>query len=77
MARFKGVGDRSAAEALNGTELFVDRAALPAELDEEEFYHADLVGLAVVDEHGERDRQGQPRCRISAPATFWRSTGRA
>ena len=52
VARFKGVSDRNAAEALTGTELFVDRAALPAELDDEEFYHADLVGLSVVDEHG-------------------------
>ena len=29
VVRFKGIGDRSAAEALTGTELFVDRAALP------------------------------------------------
>jgi 16S rRNA processing protein RimM len=54
VARLKGVGDRNAAEALNGTELFVERAALPDELDEEEFYHADLVGMDVEDEHGER-----------------------
>ena len=52
VVRFKGVGDRSAAEALTGTELFVDRAALAADLDDEEFYHADLVGLSVVDEQG-------------------------
>ena len=52
VARFKGVGDRSAAEALTGTELFVDRAVLAADLDDEEFYHADLVGLSVVDEQG-------------------------
>jgi 16S rRNA processing protein RimM len=52
VVRFKGVGDRSAAEALTGTELFVERAALSAALDDEEFYHADLVGLSVVDEHG-------------------------
>ena len=52
VVRFKGVGDRSAAEALTGTELFVDRAALATDLDDEEFYHADLVGLSVVDERG-------------------------
>ena len=52
VVRFKGVGDRSAAEALTGTELFVDRAALATDLDDEEFYHADLVGLSVVDEGG-------------------------
>lgn len=51
VVRFKGVSDRNAAEALAGTELFIDRAALPEE-DEDEFYHADLVGLAVKDETG-------------------------
>lgn len=52
VARFAEVTDRNAAEALNGTALFVDRAALPAELDEEEYYHADLIGLAAIDETG-------------------------
>ena len=54
VARLKGVDDRSAAEALNGTELFIERATLPEELEEEEFYHADLVGMDVLDERGER-----------------------
>lgn len=53
VVRFKGVTTREQAEALNGVELFIDRAALPEELDEEEFYHADLVGLAAEDEAGE------------------------
>ena len=53
VVRFKGVSDRNAAEALTGTELFVERAALSADVDDEdEFYHADLVGLSVVDENG-------------------------
>lgn len=52
VVRFKGVRDRTAAERLTGTELFVDRSALPPEEEEEEFYHADLVGLAVRDEDG-------------------------
>ncbi|MEP5358677.1 MAG: ribosome maturation factor RimM [Nitratireductor sp.] len=52
VARFKGISDRSAAEALNGTALFVDRGALPDDLEEEEFYHADLVGLDAVDREG-------------------------
>jgi 16S rRNA processing protein RimM len=52
VVRFKGVDDRTAAEALNGTDLFVDRSALPADLAEDEFYHADLVGLAVHDDSG-------------------------
>jgi 16S rRNA processing protein RimM len=45
------VTDRSAAESLKGTELFVARNALPATA-EEEFYHADLVGLRAEDEAG-------------------------
>lgn len=53
VVRFKGVADRNAAEALTGTELFVDRSALPDDGDEGEFYHADLVGLQVRDENGE------------------------
>lgn len=52
IVRFAEVADRNAAEALSGVELFVDRAALPDDLEEEEFYHADLVGLDVVDETG-------------------------
>lgn len=46
VVRFKEVADRNAAEALNGTELFVPRASLPAEGDDE-FYQADLVGLVA------------------------------
>ncbi len=52
VARLKGVGDRNAAEALNGTELFVERGSLSDELEDEEFYHTDLVGMDVVDEGG-------------------------
>jgi 16S rRNA processing protein RimM len=52
VVRFKGVSDRNAAEALNGTELFIDRSALPDDGGEDEFYHTDLVGLAVRDENG-------------------------
>jgi 16S rRNA processing protein RimM len=46
LVRIAGVTDRDAAEALKGVRLYVDRAVLPA-LEEEEFYHADLVGLAA------------------------------
>ncbi|MER8730350.1 ribosome maturation factor RimM [Mesorhizobium sp. M1227] len=52
VVRFKGVNDRNAAEALAGTELFVDRSVLPDEGEEDEFYHADLVGLEVKDDTG-------------------------
>jgi 16S rRNA processing protein RimM len=48
---FKGIGDRNAAEALKGTELFVAREALP-QADEDEFYHADLIGLEAFDPEG-------------------------
>jgi 16S rRNA processing protein RimM len=48
---FEGVNDRSSAEALKGTQLFVDRAALP-EPDEDEFYHADLIALEARDSEG-------------------------
>ncbi|QDC01434.1 ribosome maturation factor RimM [Mesorhizobium sp. 8] len=52
VVRFKGVTDRSAAEALTGTELFVDRSALPDDDDEDDFYQADLIGLDVRDDKG-------------------------
>ncbi len=45
VARIEGVGTREAAEALNGVELYVDRALLPPPDDEEDFYHVDLIGL--------------------------------
>jgi 16S rRNA processing protein RimM len=51
VARFEGVADRSAAEALRGSLVEVDRSALPP-LEEGEYYHADLVGLSVVDSGG-------------------------
>jgi 16S rRNA processing protein RimM len=51
VARLEGVRDRNAAEALKGTELYVDRNRLP-DAGEDAFYHADLVGLAAVDAGG-------------------------
>jgi len=51
IARFDGVTDRTAAEALRGQLVEVDRAALPP-LEEGEYYHADLVGLPCVDGAG-------------------------
>jgi 16S rRNA processing protein RimM len=48
---FSGIADRNAAEALKGVELFVPRGALPATA-EDEFYHADLIGLEAQDSEG-------------------------
>lgn len=52
VVKFRGVDDRDAAEALNGVSLFVDRDRLPAAGDDE-FYHADLIGLAAFTQSGE------------------------
>lgn len=50
---FKGIKDRTAAEALNGTQLFVDRALLGDQVTaEDDYLHSDLIGLRIVDEHG-------------------------
>lgn len=51
VARVEGVSDRSAAEALRGSLIQVDRSALPP-LEEGEYYHADLIGLPAVDAEG-------------------------
>ena len=51
IARVSGISDRSAAEALRGSLVEVDRSALPP-LKEGEYYHADLVGLKCVDSDG-------------------------
>lgn len=52
IARFEGIDDRSSAEALRGSLVEVDRSALPP-LEEGEYYHSDLVGLACVDREGQ------------------------
>jgi 16S rRNA processing protein RimM len=51
IARIKGVTTREGAEALANTKLYIARSRLP-ERDEEEWYHADLIGLAVVNAAG-------------------------
>jgi 16S rRNA processing protein RimM len=51
IVRFKGIADRSAAEALADTKLFVSRDVLPATASDE-FYHADLVGLRAQNNEG-------------------------
>jgi 16S rRNA processing protein RimM len=50
---FKGITTRDEAERLNGIELYVPREKLPA-TEEDEYYHADLIGLAAVTTADER-----------------------
>ena len=52
IARFAEIADRTAAEKMRGTTLFVPRSALPP-LEEGEYYHADLIGLAAISDAGE------------------------
>lgn len=63
VARFAGVADRTAAEQLRNLDLYVARDRLPAP-GPDEFYHADLIGLAVV------DRQGASLGTVSAVHNF-------
>ncbi len=51
IARFARVPDRTAAEALRGTELTIPRSALPP-LADGEYYHADLLGLPAISTDG-------------------------
>jgi 16S rRNA processing protein RimM len=51
IARMAGITTPEQADALKGTDLFADRARLPS-LPDDEFYHADLIGLTVVDTGG-------------------------
>lgn len=62
-ARLDGVDDRNAAEALKGVELSISRDRLP-EADEDEVYHADLIGLAAC------DRDGKPLGEVVAVLDF-------
>jgi 16S rRNA processing protein RimM len=52
VAKIAGVDDRASAETLTHVKLFVFRASLPAVIGEE-FYLADLIGLAATNEAGE------------------------
>ena len=50
-ARIGGISTKEQADALRGTQLFALRSALP-DLPDEEYYHADLIGLSVLDTGG-------------------------
>ncbi|HEY6919306.1 MAG TPA: ribosome maturation factor RimM [Tabrizicola sp.] len=51
-ARIKGISTKEEADSLRGTSLFVPRDRLPS-LPDDEFYHADLIGLSAYDTGGE------------------------
>ena len=63
IVRAKGVDTRDAAEALRGLTLYVARESLP-ELDDGEFYHADLLGMLV------KGRDGVPLGSLKAIHNF-------
>jgi 16S rRNA processing protein RimM len=52
VATLKGIATREDAERLNGLELYIAREKLP-ETDDDEYYHADLIGLAAETTAGE------------------------
>lgn len=51
--RLSGVTTKEEADALRGVQLYVARDRLPS-LPDDEFYHADLIGLEVLDTGGTR-----------------------
>ena len=63
VARFAEIADRNAAEKLRGSLVSVARSALPP-LDEGEYYHADLIGLAC------ESPDGEPLGRVAAVENF-------
>ena len=63
VATLKGIATREEAERLNGLELYVAREKLPA-TDEDEYYHADLIGLAAV------NAASEPIGRVTAIHNF-------
>ena len=50
-ARLGGIATKEEADALRGLQLFAPRTRLPS-LPDDEFYHADLIGLEVFDTGG-------------------------
>jgi 16S rRNA processing protein RimM len=51
VARLTGITSKEQADALKGVRLYVDRDKLP-DLPDDEYYHADLIGLEVRDTGG-------------------------
>src|SRR5712672_997736 len=63
VATLKGIATRDEAEKLNGLELYVAREKLPA-TDDDEYYHADLIGLTAV------NTADEPLGRVAAIHNF-------
>jgi 16S rRNA processing protein RimM len=63
VATLKGIATREDAERLNGLELYVAREKLPA-TEQDEYYHADLIGLAAV------NAASEPIGRVTAIHNF-------
>jgi 16S rRNA processing protein RimM len=51
LVQLSGVTSKEEADALKGVKLYVPRDRLPA-LPDDEYYHADLIGLSVLDTGG-------------------------
>jgi 16S rRNA processing protein RimM len=64
VATLAGIADREAAERLTNVKLYVPRERLPKPDAPDEYYHADLIGLAAV------DRSGKPLGSIVAVHNF-------
>ena len=64
VARCPEVASKEAADAMRGLRLYVPRAALPPPEDEDEFYLADLIGLAA------QTPEGQALGRVKAVQNF-------
>ena len=62
-----GIGNRTAAEALRGAEVVVARDALP-ELESDEFFLADLIGLSVRHADGRDEDLGVVRAYVGQGA---------
>lgn len=64
LAELEGLSDRTAAEKLRGTKLYVPRAALPETTDKNTYYHADLIGMAA------NYADGKPLGKVIAVVNF-------
>ena len=64
VATLSGVADRNAAERLVNIKLYVPRDRLPPPAEPDQFYYADLVGLAAI------DRAGKPLGTVVAVHNF-------